>query len=285
MKSIIKRILKEEFDDLDWMRSVSGDIPEIDDKNKYLALVELLGVYEVFGDVTSFDDEDTEFTQNPWTHYGMDTFTLNNGEEWTVGTPEEMDSALKSYWESYVDDVGYDTLGDLSDYVVMGEFDRRSFADDMADHLVGDLGDNDLLERSGLEDEWNELEEEIDEITDQISDLELDDIDEGDETYDELSKNRDYLTEKQGRLIESAKEIVRSEEYDSWYECLDDPTECLVRVHGFYSSTKELIDYNVVSFDMETFVNDRINQSDYGEIGHYDGEYHEVGDYILIRLN
>lgn len=284
----IRKIILEEVDDFEWIRSVSGELPEINDQNKYLALVELLGVEEVFGDVTGFDDPDTEFEQNSWSHYGVDTFTLNNGEVWAVGTQEEFDEALVDYWTNFVDDVGLEGIHNLESYLTMSNYDREAFADDMADSYIEDLGDDDLLERSGLDDEFRDLENEIDEIDDEISDLgdERDGIDTSiDDKISELESKKEGLIEQQGRLIETAKQIVRDIEYDEWYDCLGDPYYCLVKTHGFYRDAKDLTENNLVMFDVEGFVEDQIRTGDIGDINHYDGTYEESSGYILMRID
>ena len=205
LKNTIKKILKEEMDDLDWIKDVPGEVPEIDDENKFLVLVKILGINEVFGDVTGWDDPNTQFEQNRWTHYGMDTFTLENGQEWAVGTIEEADDALYQHWEDYSDHVGLEGVDNIEDYLTMTETDRGLFAGDMSDHYVSDLSDEDTIESADLEYEWEKLEEEISELEDQ-----RDGIDTSiDDKISDLEKEKD-------NLIDRAREIVRDSSYDEW---------------------------------------------------------------------
>lgn len=274
MRNLIKKILKEEMDDLDWIRDVSGEIPEITDENKFLVLVNLLGVNEVFGDVTGFDDEDTDFEQNRWDHYGIDTFTLNNGEEWAVGTERDYDDALYNYWYDFVDHVGIEGVYNVEDYLTMTETNRRLFAGEMADNYVYELSDEETIEHAGYEEEWEELEEKIEElgyqrdgidtsIDDQMSDLEV---------------------EKEN-LVDRAREIVRDKEYDNWYDCLGDPYQCLVREHGWYMGADDLIRSGNADFDREEFARDNSDSGDYSDLSSYDSNWYEESGYIAMRLS
>ena len=280
----LRKIIKEEIDDFDWIRNVSGDIPEVDDTNKYLALVELLGVDEVFGDVVDFNDEDTEFKQNTWNHYGIDTFTLNNGEEWAVGTEDEFNKALREYWSNFPDEIGIENVYNYGDYLTMSEYERESFANEEADNYVGDLSDEECIEREGFEESYEELNEKMEELDDEYYELEYDD--EKDlEREEEIKEEKRELQKEIDSLIEKARESARDSEYDEWYDCLSDPVHCLVYTHGYYNSAQDMMNYGLLDFDLDEFVEDMMNQSSYGDLSSYDSDYQEVGDYILIRLD
>jgi hypothetical protein len=278
----IKKIIREEiedFDDLEWIRNISGELPEINDQNKYLALVELLGVEEVFGDIVDLDDtSESGFEENGWTHYGIDTFTLNNGEVWAVGTQQEFDDALEQYWRGYFDDVGYGSIRDIGDYITMSDTDRHMWASSEADYYVGDLSDMELLEIANLEDEYNELEEEMETLDSELYDT--DDEDEEDRIKGEIKE----LERKKTDLIRSAKEVVNEITYNEWYDCLSDPYECLVRERGWYSNANDLLSNTSFHVDEDRLVRESVNNSDWGVVSNWDGEYHEIGDYVAIRV-
>ena len=281
----LRRIIREEIDDLDWIRDISGDIPEVDDTNKYMALVELLGIDEVFGDVIDFDDEDTEFKQNTWTHYGIDTFTLNNGEEWAVGTEDEFNKALREYWSNFPDEIGIENVYDYEYYLTMSEYERESFANEEADNYVGDLSDEECIEREGFEESYEELNEKMEELDDEYYELEYDDDEKDLEREEEIKEEKRELQKEIDSLIEKARESARDSEFDTWYDCLSDPVHCLVYTYGFYNSAQDMVNYGLLDFDLDEFVEDMMNQSSYGDLSSYDSDYQEVGDYILIRLN
>jgi hypothetical protein len=280
MKNLIKKILKEEFgDDLDWIRNISGELPEITDKNKYLALVDILGVDEVFGDITNLDDvSETDFTENTWSHYGIGTFTLNNGDIWAVGTPQEFDDALEEYWKAYFEDVGYESVQYISNYISMSETDRRMWASSEADYYVSDIGDMELLEIANLDDEYNELEEQLEGLRDSLDDVEDDD------EYETIENEIKTIEVNMNNLIRSAKQVVEEITYDEWYECLSDPYECLVKEKGWYSNTDDLLSNSSFFVDDEELIRDYINDSNWGYISFYDGEYYEVDNYVAIRI-
>ena len=185
----LRRIIREEIDDLDWIRDISGDIPEIDETNKYLALVELLGIDEVFGDIVDFNNENTEFKQNTWNHYGIDTFTLNNGEEWVVGTEDEFNEALREYWANFPDEVGIENVYNYEEYLTMSEYDREVFANEEADNYVGDLSDEECIEREGFEESYEELNDKIEELDDEYYELEYED-------YKDVEREEEIKEEK-----------------------------------------------------------------------------------------
>lgn len=261
-----------ESDDLDWIRAIPGELPEIDDENKYVALVKQLGIDEVFGDIIDFDDTNTGFEQNSWSHYGIDTFTLDNGQEWAVGTEEEFENGLRDYWVSYADEVGSEMVDES--FVFMSNYDRETFAQDMSDNYVTDLSDEDVIIEANLEDEYTEL-------NDKIYELENSDSEVGVSVDDEIVD----LEKSKNSLIDRAKDVVNIEKFDEWFECLSDPVYCLVSTHGYYSSVKEMIEYGVVQFDTDAYVDYMVSDSDFGELSRYDGNYYEVDGYYLIRIN
>lgn len=263
-----------ESDDFDWIRNVPGELPEIDDENKFLVLVKILGINEVFGYVTGWDDPNTQFEQNRWTHYGIDTFNLENGQEWAVGTIEEADDALYQYWEDYPNHAGLTNIDNLRDYLTMSETDRRFFAEDMSNNYVDELSDKEVIGNSSYDEEFEDLEERISELEDQRDGID-DSID------DQISG----LEKEKNNLIDRAREEVREEDYERWYECLEDPYQCLVREHGFYMGVNDLIDSGNVDFDKEKWVSDMVNDSDYSELSSYSGNYYEEDGYIAFRIN
>jgi len=267
-------INESEDNDLDWIKDVPGELPEIDDENKFLVLVKILGINEVFGDVTGWDDPNTQFEQNRWTHYGIDTFNLENGQEWVVGTIEEADDALYQYWEDYTNNVELGDIDNLRDYLTMSERDRRFFAEDMSNNYVYELSDKEVIGNSSYDEEFEDLEERISELEDQ-----RDGIDTSiDDQISELEKEKD-------NLIDRAREEVREEDYERWYECLEDPYRCLVREHGFYMGVRDLLDSGNVDFNKERWVSDMVDDSNYGELSPYDGNYYEEDGYIAFRTN
>lgn len=274
IRGLVNKSLNES-DELDWIRDVSGEIPEVNEENKFLVLVNILGIDEVFGDVTGFDDENTDFHQNRWDYYGIDAFTLNNGQEWAVGTQDEFDEALYEYWRDYPENIGgFRYIDNVESYLTMSDTDRRLFAQDMSDNYVYDLSDEEVLIVADLEEERDELDKQISELEE-----ERDGIDTSiDDKISDLELQKEYL-------VDRAREEVRESYYNVWYECLSDPYQCLVREHGFYESVDDLIASNNVTFDIGQFVDDMVSDSDWGVLSGYDGNYYRDGNYYAIRIN
>lgn len=276
----IRKIIREELgDEFDWIRDVPENIPEINDQNKYMVLVNILGVDEVFGDVTGFDDPNTDFKQNDWDHYGIDTFTLNNGEVWAVGFPDDFDDALFDFWYYFVDDVGIGGVVDAENYLEMG-FRRDSFARDEAQYYIGELSDEEIIGRSSFEESWNELNVEIEGLEE-----ELEDENTYGEKLSEIEKKIKLLEKEKNNLINRAREEVEEDEYQVWYDCLEDPYRCLVRLHGIYSNLEELLDSDLVWFDKDKFATEMRNESTWSSLPSYNGDYYEDSGYVAMRID
>jgi hypothetical protein len=239
------------------------------------------------------DIEDGEYD-----HYGMATYVMDD-DTYAIYPYDAMDDILREYYQNLVDDLGYDELGlDLTDYIEMSDTDRRMMANDEADNYVADLVDEELLELSGLDTEYEEFDEKIEEEESKLEDMRevFEDMDEADDNYEEFegmiedleSEIDDLRTEKE-ELVDTARDRVRDNHYDDFYECLEDPVECLVDDRGWYSSTSELVDAGFVTVDDDAIVDDMASNGDYGELNHYDGDYGEVQDssgdwWIIMRV-
>lgn len=293
----IKKVIREEIDEFDWIRKISGEIPkDLIDDHKFLALVDLLGYEEVIGDLTEFDEDNLDSFTMPWKHYDIDVYRLYNGEEWAVGTHDEFDEALEEYYTSYFNDMSYSDIWGVENYVHMDEYYRHDFADDMANSYVEDLSDEDLLERAGFEDEYNTLsseredkESELIDLNEELYNLNMEDgdkerISELENLISELENTIERFDLEIANLTDRSKEIVHDIIYDEWYDCLGDPFDCLVRQHGLYSNIDDLIRYTGISIDGDAWIRDSVNSGDWGEIGTWDGTWDEVGDYVVARI-
>lgn len=213
----------------------------------------------------------TDFNNTTYTHYGMDVFETDDGEEYAVGTDEEADDAHKEFWTSYIDDVGYEL--NVDSYLTMT--DKDGFIDNEVDYYMENLSDDEIIE-------YGYCEDEIREILDKL-DLDPDELDEG-ETEDTLRRKLD-------ELMEESRDYIRDMEKNSWEDCLNDPVYCLTREKGWFGDIKELIKSGVVEVDTEEMVNDYVNGGDRGEsLSSYDGYEHEGFDlegkrYYIYRIN
>lgn len=275
----LKRIIREEIeDDFDWIRNVPS--PEINDNNKYMVLVNILGVNEVFGDVTGFDDPNSGFEEILWDYWGLDIFKLDNGETWAVGTQDDFDRAIYDYFYDLPDSVGVENIYDVESYLTMSHGMMESFASDMAYNYIQDHGDEDIVAESSFTEEWDELLEKIGEVESEYYNTDDEDTEkELKDTLKELNKSKNYI-------IDKARDEVQDNVHNEWFDCLDDsPYDCLVRNHGFYDSVNSLIDSGIVIFDNAKFALEMSDQSDYSELARYDGELHIDSGYIAVRID
>ena len=275
----IKKMLREEFDDLQWIHDVPtlfADNEELNEKIK--ALHKVVGSEAIFGNLTKPFDVDDILSHYDW--YGITNFELEDGTEWVVGTEEEFNNALYEYWYSYVDDVGLDYINqyDLIDFIEMYEGTRQEYANNEADYSMYKMTDEDILERSADDEEYEELEEQIYELRNEI---EYEDEDGVGELRNKISE----LEEKQLNLLDRARELVLELLYEEWYECLEDPYECLVDTHGYYSSVNDLIDNGLVHFDQEEFASSYASSENWYDLPTYGDGFDYVDGYIITRIN
>ena len=145
------------------------------------------------------------------------------------------ESAVEEYQGQYedgedfasqmIDEIGLENFSDPQYFVDISDMDRRIMAQEMADSYTDDIAYEDdgerVVEEAGLDvDEYRELDGEDD--------------------------------DKRDEILEEAKEIVRDEYYETWYDGLDDPYDFLVNEQGIYSD--------------EDFFKANFIQIDYGEL-------------------
>jgi hypothetical protein len=165
----------------------------------------------------------------------------------------------------------------------------------MADSYVGDMSDDELLQESRNDDEYEELDDKISELEDELEkmgwNLDDDSVVEfnSDEYHDLLEKIEEHknlikqLEREKDDLITQSRDTLYDSEFDRWEYCLQDPYHCLVNEHGYYQSAKQMLDRGVVLFDTEEYVRD--NKSDYSGICSYDGDYQVSEGYYMCRYN
>jgi len=223
--------------EFDWARKHIGEIP---DDPHVEALINVLGSNNVIGH---------NFEQQRYSHYGLNTYTLQNGEEWAVGTEGQAKDALWEYHESWINDNHVTDLGvDLSNYLELPWNWITDYADDEAREILHDMDDEDLIEY-WLENRNNDFYKyEVKEIKDLEKELE-NDITELDDSINSLNnrmekmevQNQDYLqygyeepqfTEEDfenivNRIEELEKERESMEKHleqkveDAWYDVVE----------------------------------------------------------------
>jgi hypothetical protein len=146
--------------------------------------------------------------------------------------------------------------------------DESGFIDGEVEYAISDVHDDDFLEWTGLDSDWQKIEDKLEDLRSQLEDL---DYEENEEEYDELESEISDLETEQEDLIENAKEKYADSIRDDWERCFSDgPVECLVREKGWYSNVRELYRSGAVELDRYELINVLSQDGDYDSV---------VGDY------
>jgi hypothetical protein len=212
------------------------------------------------------------FEDVAYDHYGLDVYETEDGEEYAVGTEDEVESAVYDYYVSYVDEFDHSDLDPEGDFVYM--YNQGRFIDDEVDYLMEDYSEDEILEMAGKYSEVQELREKID-----SGEFEED------EDEDEISHKIDVL-------IDESEDDVREQLTDEWEDCLYyGVVDCLINTRGWFSNVDELVKSGVAYVDENELIEHLANNAYYGEtLGHYDGEEHGGYDfddiyYYIFRIN
>ena len=133
-----------------------------------------------------------------------------------------------------VEEIGIDNFSKPEVYTYVSETDKRIIAGEEGDNFVDNLSDREIIEEADMDfDEYQEADEEA-----------------------------------QEKMLEEAKDIVRKQIYEEWYEGLDDPYDFLVEEKGMYKYS-DLKNLSFVQIDYEKLANDL--EYDYNTV-EYDGD-------------
>jgi hypothetical protein len=212
----------------------------------------------------------TDFEQADYYHWDMRAYVTHDGDEYAVGTEDEVYDSARQYWEDYAINTEIDYVDPDGDYLVFN--DERGFIEELVYSYKEGLSEEEIISMGPHEDEIEELNEKLE--NDDLNDEERDEI------IDEITN-----------LVEESEEEVLDGYRTDWEDCLSDPVYCLINVHGFYSNVSELMDSGYFYLDEDGLVDDLMANNSYGEaLGQYDGEEYEGEDldgdfYYIFRLN
>lgn len=207
--------------------------------------------------------------------------------QWVADTGADIDSADDAYQGEYDDeeDYAYRMVEDgvytpSANDVYVSDTDKRIIAGEQEDYAIDGRDDDELIQMADMEDELKELEEKkdtIESIESEIEDLESELSDIEDEESDEYKTKEEELLAKQSELeeykdfdfddekdnlVDRAKDKVKEEEYDKWYQGLSsDPIGFLVNDEGIYSEEDALklpwiqVDYEAVAKELGYDIN------------------------------
>lgn len=247
-----------------------------------------------------------DIVEAEYSNYGMTSYLVKglgnyrNPNEYSVGTEDEADRGLESYWENYVDDVGLDGF---NEYTIEGHIDGDDVANDARDYIEDDIRENlegyfNLDNLDLTDDQEREiavLQQYIEELETYISDLEEEqtsmdfDTDNEDEyerqqqelqvKIDEAEQKKDETQDKiDGIEPEVTEDMIESEVDDRVSEIRRDPLQYL-KDHGYDKDT--IMNY----VDLKSLTQELIQNGDYGDMNSNSGDYDSVridGTYYIV---
>ena len=161
-----------------------SDFDGIDDLSNYydehLALADWSNLPPIM--IEDTDDE----------HYGLKVFrNIEDDEKFAVGVDSDVESAMKMYFDGWVDNQGgYDNIDTslIEDFIELNDYNLSSLASEEANYRVDEMDDDDIISEAGYDkDEFEEqisnIEYRIEEIESELSDLddEMSDLEEDNE--------------------------------------------------------------------------------------------------------
>lgn len=230
------------------------------------------------------------YPQPRYTHYGLTQFEVLvpgfKGEEYTVGTEEEMDDAALKYAESYIDDVGVDGFNEsfIEDYIDVDDLVRM--AEEDYDYQVRDYPDS-YFSDSDFELTY-EQEQRIEQLESQIEDLEQQklELDSDDENYydyeEDLDNQIEALQEELDGIevdTEPSEEMIENKVAELVRDVRRDPLD-YIKNYGL--NIKDYVDEDALAQGL-------VDSDGYGIMNGYDGQYdtEEVNGvtYYIMRIN
>ena len=230
------------------------------------------------------------YPQPRYTHYGLTQFEVLvpgfKGEEYTVGTEEEMDDAALKYAESYIDDVGVNGFNEsfIEDYIDVDYLVRM--AEEDYDYQVRDYPDS-YFSDSDFELTY-EQEQRIEQLESQIEDLEQQklELDSDDENYydyeEDLDNQIEALQEELDGIevdTEPSEEMIENKVAELVRDVRRDPLD-YIKNYGL--NIKDYVDEDALAQGL-------VDSDGYGIMNGYDGQYdtEEVNGvtYYIMRIN
>lgn len=228
-------------------------------------------------------DDDIEITREDIGHGGFEAESGNTS--WLVF--ESYDDAEKEAIDRVYDDLENEpelfSQDWLNNFLSVTDTDRRIIAGEEADRYVGDIEDEDdgdrVAEEGNMKSEWDDIKEKIDNLTDSIS------LEEDDDMRAKLEKELEDAEKEKEKILEEAKENVRSDYYDNWYNGLKDPVSFLVDEQGIYSK-EDLLKQSFISIDAKEASEDAVSTDGVAHfLSRYDGNQIDLASGAVAYKN
>lgn len=271
----IRRIIKEEIDDFEWVSQHMDSVPDDD---------ETLVVYLTYG---------VEYTRGleraEWSFHGnIPQFINENGDEFVIGTEDEYIEGLYEYYKSTIDNDDLPLDGWNSTYVNPRDWIRipdgwiDDFCRDESQFYVDDLETNEIVVEVNTDLEYNDLVEQHYDLEQEIQFL--------DSNSDEFETLQDSITQielKLHDLIEWSINQLKMNVYrDMKDEISDDPITYLK--NRFHMDTEGVIRQMGFELDSDGMARHLTQYRLFGEMNFEDGKYttQNVGNqtYYIMKV-
>jgi len=247
-------------------------------------------IEEQIDDLTKDVGDIYDMYPTSYTHYGLTQFEVLvdgfKGEEYTVGTEEEMNDAALKYAESYIDDVGVDGFNEsfVEDYLDVDAI--VNMAEEDYDYQIRDYPDS-YFNDSDFELTY-EQEQRIEQLESQIEDLEQQklELDSDDENYYDYEEDLDNQIETLQEELDSIE--VETEPTDDMIEnkvaelVRDVRRDPLDYLKNYGLPIKEYIDEDALAQGL-------VDSDGWGIMNSYDGTYDSIDiggeSYYVMRVN
>ena len=249
---------------------------------------------ETQSEIDELEENDADvymmYPNSRYSHYGLLHFEVLipgfKGNEYSVGTEEEMDEAALQYAKNYIDDVGADGFNEsfIEDYLDVDAI--VNMAEDDYDYQVRDYPDS-YFSDSDYELTY-EQEQRIEQLESQIEDLEQQklELDSDDENYydyeEDLDNQIEALQEELDGIevnTEPTEEMIENKVNELVRDVRRDPLDYL---KNYGLDIKEYIDEDELAQGL-------VNSDGWGIMNSYDGQYdsEEVNGvtYYIMRTN
>jgi hypothetical protein len=230
------------------------------------------------------------YPNSKWGHYGLTIFEILmdgfRGEEYTVGTDDEMESAALKYATDYIDDVGVEGFNTsfLEDYLDVDAIVNMAEEDydyQIRDYPEGYFNEDDFELTYEQEKRIEQLESQIEDLEQQR--FELDSDDENYYDYDEDLENQiEALQEELDSIVidtDPTEDMIENKVAELVRNVRRDPLDYLIE-YGL--EIKEYI-------DMDELPKGLVDSDGWGIMNGYDNQYDSVDiggeTYYVMRVN
>jgi len=252
--------------------------------DKLNSIDESIGEFEEYIDVYDLYNEDDD------KYYRLTRFTLLKGEvkgnEYAVGTQDEIEKSTYEYVEQLIDDIGVKgfTRSFVEDYISVDSLiDYFDYDSDVRNNLDVYFSDDDNELSREQEEEIGRLRQKFNELQEKSNSLDM--TQEGNiELYHELDSEMDDILSEIDDIESSPEGEPSEEKIEEKIDELNDEIrrDPMDKIREYDLDMDDFV-------DIPEFIQGVVDADGYGQIAQYDGDYDVVDingvDYYIVRLN